>query len=156
MSATLSPEARRAKIAAIVTREYRKGTALSTVRKTLAATLGGDPTLYLGTADPIYYRLAGLDAPLLDGKGKPLAADAKVGVLRSAVRRRRDLGVRWETLAASIEATIGRKVSTPEAKALYAKAGGDLDASYAGRGTRVGAPSTYEDASVAVETTIAS
>ena len=148
---TLSPEARRAKIAAVVAREYAKGTALPAVRKILAKTLGGDPSLYLGTADPVYYRLAGLARPLSDAKGKPLAKTAKPAAIRAAVRRRRDEGVRWETLAASAEATLGRKVSVPEAKALYAKAGGDLDASYAGRGTRVGAPATYDDLAAAPE-----
>lgn len=149
-STTLSPEARRAKIAATVAKLYAEGIALPAIRKALAKALGGSPSLYLGTADPVYYRLVGLDSPLTDGKGKPLS-DPKPAVLRSAVRRRRDSGVRWNVLAASIEATTGRRASEAEAKALYAKAGGDLDASYVGRGTRIGAPTTYADEAVAAE-----
>lgn len=154
MGATTNPDERRKKIAAKVASLYAKGTALPEIRKALAKTLGGDPSLYLGTADPIYYRLSGLDAPLLDGKGNVLiGTDEKpvpAAVLRAAVRRRRDLGTRWAVLAASIEATTGRRASEAEAKALYAKAGGDLDSSYVGRGTRVGATATYADASLAV------
>lgn len=151
MSTPLSPAKRAAKIRATVETEYAKGTPLPEVRKLLAKNLGGAPTLYLGTADPIYYRLAGLANPLADAKGKTLSTDAKPAVLRAAVRRRRDAGTRWETLAASIEATTGAPVSVPAAKALYAKAGADLDSSYVGRGTRVGAPKTYADAAVEVE-----
>lgn len=151
VSKTLSPEARRTKIGETVAKLYAKGTSLPEIRKALAKALGGTASLYLGTADPVYYRLVGLDSPLVDGKGKRLPATASASVLRSAVRRRRDLGVRWDVLAASIEATIGRRVSNPEAKALYAKAGGDLEASYAGRGTRVAAPATYADPALAPE-----
>jgi hypothetical protein len=151
---TLSPNERREAIRATVAAEYAKGTTLPEVRRILAATLGGAPSLYLGTADPIYYYLAGIEEPLSDSKGNALLSpDGKIDarVLRSAVRRRRDRGVRWETLAASIVATLGRPVSTAEAKALYAKAGGDLDSSYVGRGTRIGAPATYADLAAAVE-----
>lgn len=148
---TLAPADRRAAIAKTVASEFAKGTALPAVRKILAATLGGSPSLYLGTADPVYYRLLGLSTPLADGKGTLLPADAAPRVLRAAVKRRRDSGVRWNVLAASIEATTGRRTSDDEAKALYAKAGGDLDASYTGRGTRVGAPSTYDDVALAAE-----
>jgi hypothetical protein len=148
---TLSPEARREAIRATVEVEYEKGTALPAVRRILAETLGGDADLYLGTADPVYYRLAGLANPLSDPKGSPLSATPSAVSLRTAVRRRRDAGVRWETLAASTEATLGRPVSVREAKALYAKGGGDREASYVGRGTRRGAPKTLPDAAVAVE-----
>lgn len=134
--------------------EYRKGTPLAKARKIVAKKIGdpADGRTLLGF-DSVYFRLAGLDSPLTDAKGAPLAADAKTPTLRAAVRRRRDSGVRWETLAASIEATIGRTVSVAEARGLYAKAGGDLDASYVGRGTRVGAPKTAGAPEVAVETT---
>lgn len=147
----LEGSARREAIAKIVGAEYAKGTKLPDVRKILAKTLGGEANLYLGTADPVYYRLSGLDSPLTDAKGKPLASDAKPPVLRAAVKRRRDSGVRWNVLSASIEATVGRRVSETETKTLYAKAGGDLATSYAGRGTREGAPATREDAALAVE-----
>jgi hypothetical protein len=148
-------EDRAAKIAKTVAREYAKGTALAAVRKILAKTLGGTPDLYLGTADPVYYRLVGLDSPLTDGRGAILVGtDEKpipARVLASAVRRRRDSGVRWNVLAASVEASTGRRTSIPETKTLYEKGSGDLDSSYVGRGTRKGAPATYEDLAVAAE-----
>lgn len=154
MGTTTNPADRRKKIAKKVADLYAKGIELPEIRKALAKALGGDPSLYLGTADPIYYRLVGLDSPLTDGKGAILiGTDEKpipAAVLRSAVRRRRDLGTRWAVLAASIESSTGRRASEAETKALYAKAGGDLDSSYVGRGTRVGAVATYEDASLAV------
>lgn len=140
---------RNEKIRKTVEKEYEKGTALPAVRKILAAKLGGDPSLYLGTADPIFYRLAGLASPLEIAPAK--TEKGLASNLAKAIRKRRDAGVRWETVAASAEAAIGRRVSTPEAKRLYAKAGGDLAASYAGRGTRVGAPATYADLAVAPE-----
>lgn len=149
-------EARAATIARVVEAEYAKGTALAEVRRILASgPLGGDASIYYGTADPVYYRADGLANPLTDGKGNVLLATPEKplapATLRSAVRRRRDSGVRWNVLAASIEASIGRRVSEAEAKALYAKAGGDLDSSYVGRGTRKGAPATYADLASAVE-----
>lgn len=148
-------EDRTAAIRRITLREYAKGTTLAETRKILAKELGGLPNLYLGSADPVYYRATGLDRPLLDGKGNVLlGTDSKPippRVLASAVRRRRDLGVRWNVLAASIEASTGRRTSETEAKALYEKGNGDLDASYVGRGTRKGAPATYDDLAVAAE-----
>lgn len=144
-------EDRTARIAKIVGAEFEKGTALPAVRKLLAKKLGGAPSLYLGTADPVYYRLAGLARPIALPKGsKAETADGKPSAaLASAVRARRDEGVRWETLAASTEALLGRKVSISETKTLYARKG-DLDASYTGRGTRVGAPKTYADLAASV------
>lgn len=143
-------ESRSDKIRKTVEREYAKGTALPAIRKALAKTLGGTADLFLGTADPIYYRLVGLDAPLSDAKGQPLV-NPSPAVLASAVRRRRDSGVRWNVLAASIEATTGRRTSINEAKTLYEKGKGDLDSSYVGRGTRVGAPKTLEDVAAGAE-----
>lgn len=137
------------KIRKTVETEYGKGTPLPAVRKLLAKKLGGDASLYLGTADPIYYRLAGLATPLEVAPAKTEKGAA--ANLAKAIRKRRDSGVRWETVAASAEATLGRRVSVAETKRLYAKGGGDLDASYAGRGTRVGAPKTYADLAVAPE-----
>jgi hypothetical protein len=139
-------EERSATIARVVLAEYAKGTPLATVRKLLATgPLGGTPSLYLGTADPIYYRAAGLSRPLAKTAAKSPAA------LAAAIRSRRDEGVRWETVAASAEAVLGRRVSVEEAKRLYAKGGGDLLSSYAGRGTRRGAPKTYADLAAAPE-----
>lgn len=152
----LTGEARAARIAATVAKEFGKGTSLAETRKVLAKdpTLGaGEASRFLGTADPIYYRLAGLAAPLVLAKGaKPETADGTASAaLAKAVRVRRDAGVRWETLAASIEATIGRRVSVPEARRLYEKGKGDLSSSYAGRGTRRGAPATYADLAATAE-----
>lgn len=140
-----SNEDRGKKIRTLATKLYRDGKSLPDARRAVAKKLGGTASLYLGTVDPVYFRLAGLDSPL------PATAAKSARGLATAIRKRRDSGVRWETVAASAEATIGRKVSVAEAKTLYAKGGGDLDSSYAGRGTRVGAPTTYADLAVAAE-----
>lgn len=138
-------ESRADGIARIATALYAKGSTLPDARRAVAKELGGLPSLYLGTVDPIYFRLAGLATPL------PASAKKSPSALASAVRVRRDSGVRWETVAASAEATIGRRVSVAEAKTLYAKTGADLDSSYVGRGTRVAAPATYADLAAAPE-----
>jgi hypothetical protein len=86
-----------------------------------------------GIVDPVYFRENGLANPIEAKSAKGLA---------SALRKRRDGGGtlgRWESVAASAA------VSVAVAKALYSKGGGDLDSSYTGRGTRVGAPKTYSD-----------
>lgn len=145
MGRTKKTETRGEAIRRIATREYEKGTTLPEARKVAASELGGAASLYLGTVDPVYFRLAGLANPL------PKTAASSPAKLAAAVRARRDSGVRWETVAASAEATLGRKVSVPETKTLYAKGNGDLDASYVGRGTRVGAPKTYADLAAAPE-----
>jgi hypothetical protein len=156
----LSPEARREAIAKGVSEGFAKGDSLPAIRRSLAASLGGDPSLYLGTADPVYYRLLGEATPLTRANGSPLL-DAKgkatTSVVRSAVRRRRDEGVRWNVLAASLGAALGlgSPVSDAEAKRLYAAAGGDLEASYVGRGTRIGAPATYSSEPVETDARVA-
>lgn len=147
-SKTLSPEARREAIRSAVAEGFAKGDSLPAIRRSLSASLGGSPSLYLGTADPVYYRLVGEATPLLRANGSPLLdskGKATTSVVRAAVRRRRDEGVRWSVLAASLGVALGLSapVSEAEAKRLYASAGGDLEASYVGRGTRVGAPATY-------------
>lgn len=86
-----------------------------------------------GIVDPVYFRENGLANPI---EAKTTAALAKL------VRSRRDAGGtlgRWESVAAAAS------VSVAVAKKLYADGGGDLASSYTGRGTRVGAPKTYED-----------
>ncbi len=91
-----------------------------------------------GIVDPVYFRENGLRNPIEAKTPKGLAA---------GIRRRRDAGGtlgRWESVAASAG------VSVAVAKDLYAKGGGDLASSYTGRGTRVGAPKTYEDLSSSV------
>lgn len=135
-------ETRGSYLSRAVAKLYSAGLALPATRRAIALSLGetADGTGLLGTVDPIYYRLVGLDLPLVGRDGKtPKTPSA----LRAAVRRRRDSGVRWEVLAGSLEATTGVRCSKTDAKTIYSKAGGDLEASYAGRGTRVAAPKTY-------------
>lgn len=151
---------RKEKIERLVSSEFAKGTPLPAIRRLAAKKIGGTPDLYLGTVDPVYYRLLGASEPLVRANGDPLL-DAKgkatTSTVRSSVRRRRDAGGRlgrWNVLASSLSAALGRKVSEPETKRLYSAAGGDLDASYTGRGTRVGAPATYEVEPVETEATL--
>jgi len=132
----------------LVSTAFAEGIALPAVRKLAAAKLGGTAKLYLGTVDPRYYRLLGLATPLpAPPASKPyvLASGLPSASLARAIRIRRDSGVRWNVLGASVEATIGRRLSEETIRALYERGGGDLDSSYTGRGTRVGAPSTYLD-----------
>jgi hypothetical protein len=102
----------------------------------------------LSIVSAVYFRMNGEMNPL------PATAANSARSLRSAVRKRRDGGGtlgRWESVAASAAATLGRPVSEKEAKDLYSKGGGNLDASYTGRGTRVAAPETYVSPAVATE-----
>jgi hypothetical protein len=96
-----------------------------------------------GIVDPVYFDLRGRDNPLaLRAKTEKAAA--------AAIRKRRDGGGplgRWESVASAASEALGRPVSVATAKALYSTGGGDLDSSYTGRGTRVGAPGTYADLS---------
>lgn len=55
---------------------------------------------------------------------------------RSALVAARRSGVRFEILAGSLGAALGRKVSVAEIRTLLAAGGVDPDASYTGRGTR--------------------
>lgn len=151
---TLTGTARVAALDRLVSDEFAKGTTLPDTRRAAASLLGGDASTYLGTVDPRYYRLLGLSTPLpTPPASAPYATkDGKASAsLARAVAKRRASGVRWNVLAASIEATIGRTVSEPEARALAVRGGTDLDSSYVGRGTRVGAPATYADVAEAVE-----
>lgn len=145
MATTLSIPA---KIRAALAKEYAKGTPLPDARRSVEKKLG----LAVGAAlsfDSVYFVAIGLANPL------PVAEDAARGKVATAVRRRRDgrdgasvpnagatkgLGlVRWETVAASATAALGRKVSVRDARTLY----GEKE-SYAGKGTRIAAPSTRE------------
>jgi hypothetical protein len=120
--------------------------------KKAAAKKTGLPLSRLASlVDPVYFAE--------NGKANPLPASAAKSArsLASAVRKRRDGGGtlgRWETVRASAEATLGRPISEASVRALYAKAGGDLEASYVGRGTRAAAPKTREDETVEVEAAI--
>ena len=99
----------------------------------------------------VYYEENGSRAPLPKSAAKGGAALAR------AIRSRRDAGGRlgrWEVVAASAAATLGRPVSVAAVRALYEKGGGDLALSYTGRGTRAGAPETRTDETVEIEATL--
>jgi hypothetical protein len=91
--------------------------------------------------DPVYFEKNGRRNPIA------LPKTRNERTLATAVRKRRDAGTtlgRWESVAAALSETLGRPVSEAAVRALYEKGGGDLDSSYVGRGTRVGAPATRE------------
>jgi hypothetical protein len=121
--------------------------------KTAIAAKTGLPKSRLASlVDPVYFRENGLASPLPLGKAKTPLAVAR------AIRKRRDAGGtlgRWESVAASTSAALGRPVSETAVRALYSKGGGTLEASYVGRGTRKAAPATRANESVEVETTLA-
>src|SRR5215203_4789054 len=140
---------------------YDAGTsAKGELRTAVAASLAGTegfakkiaPASLAGIVDPYADRLYGLATPLTRANGDVLPATASKRDLASAVARRRDAGVRWRILAASVEATTGRRTSEATADALYVYSRGEAkrEASYTGRGTRVSAPATYGDATAEV------
>jgi hypothetical protein len=99
----------------------------------------------------VYYEENGSRSPL------PASAAKGAAALARAIRSRRDAGGRlgrWEVVAASAAATLGRPVPVAAVRALYEKGGGDLALSYTGRGTRVGAPATREDETAEIEATL--
>ena len=109
---------------------------------------GGDAALYYGTADRVYFRAAGEANPFAVSAPTTKSGEVSSAFLRAFAARRnggdRTLS-RWDVLATSAGATLGRKVSVREAKLFYERAGWDLDYSYVGRGTRAGAEETrYE------------
>jgi hypothetical protein len=85
----------------------------------------GRPTI--GLVSPVYWRAIGLASPI-EGKTEKSR--------NAALARRRASGVRFEVLAASLGATIGRNVAVAEVKKRLANSGLDPDTSYTGRGTR--------------------
>jgi hypothetical protein len=90
----------------------------------------------------VYYAANGVRSPL------PKSATKGRKSLASAVRKRRDAGGRlgrWEVVAYSTAATLGRPVSVAAVRALFREAGGDEAKSYTGTGTRKGAPETRTD-----------
>lgn len=93
-----------------------------------------------GIVDPVYFDR--------NGRARPLALRAKTEKsVALAIRKRRDAGGtlgRWESVASAASEALGRPVSVALAKRLYDLGGGDLLASYTGRGTRAGAPKTYD------------
>lgn len=114
----------------------------------LAAKYGVEAAKLASSVDPVYFRNNGTANPL------PLPAKATPRSLATAVRKRRDAGTtlgRWESVAASAAVALGRPVSEAAVRSLYAKGGGNIDASYTGRGTRKAAPATRSDASAEVE-----
>lgn len=104
-------------------------------------------TLLVPTVADVFYRENGIRSPLAKSAAKSDAA------LADAIRDRRSAGGRlgrWEVVAYSASETLGRTVSVAEVKRLYADAGGDLAASYTGRGTRAGATATRTDETAAI------
>jgi hypothetical protein len=122
---------------------------LPKIRAAVAADLGGSGADYYGTVDPLYYAAVGFAYPLaVSGGGTGVNRDGtySAALARSVASRRRKGGrlARWDVLRASVaSATDARIPSVGEVKALAERGGIDLDASYTGRGTRVGAPATY-------------
>jgi hypothetical protein len=106
-----------------------------------------------GIVDPVYFRKNGEAAPLVFARGKATPA-----AIRNAVRKRRDARgtlSRWDSLAASLSVALdGARVSEAAVKRYYEEAGGDLDLSYSGRGTRVGATGTRESETVEIDATL--
>lgn len=105
--------------------EYAAGTALPEAIRKLDAE-ANRPTIAL--VSRVYWRAKGLADPIR-AKGEGKAFDA-------ALAKRRKSGIRFEVLAASAEATLGRPVSTEEVRKRLDRAGLAPDASYTGRGTR--------------------
>jgi hypothetical protein len=98
----------------------------------------------VGLVAEVYYAENGARFPLAFRAAKPKAA-----TVAKAVRERRDAGgrlARWEVIAYSLAAGLGRPVSVSAVRELYVAAGGNLGSSYSGRGTRAGAKATREDA----------
>lgn len=133
---------------------YDRATKLPEARRKIAAALGESPATVISITDATYYRTLGERNPL------PASANRGPAALAAAVRKRRDGSDRaklaegtppglagslrrWDTLAASATAATGTKVSRADVEALYVRAGGDPEASYTGRGTRLGARKTY-------------
>jgi hypothetical protein len=90
-----------------------------------------------------------------NGKRSPVSAKTPKGIA-TAIRKRRDAGgrlARWEVLASSLAAGETPRDSYPVVaiRAIYENAGGDLAASYTGRGTRVAAPKTRESETAETE-----
>lgn len=137
---------RAARLDSLVSEAFAAGLSLPDTRKRAASEIGGTPSLYLGTVDPRYYRLKGLSTPLPPNSKYLAANGTPTATLARAVAKRRKDGVRWNVLSASVEAATGKAFSESAVRALAAKGGVDLEASYVGRGTRVGAPATYSDA----------
>ena len=133
------------------------GATLPKIRATFAEAAGEDARTVLGFVDPRYYRALGLANPLpappaatpyAKRDGTPSASLAR------AVRKRRDEKkgtslARWDVLRATVEATVGVRPSDSEIRGLSARGGGDLETSYAGRGTREAVPATRVDPSAA-------
>ena len=114
-----------AKIRQALAKEYAKNTPLPDARRAVEKKLG----LAVGAAlsfDSVYFIAIGLANPL------PVSPDATRGKIATAIRKRRDgrdgasvpntgatkgLGlVRWETVAASATAALGRPVSVRDAR----------------------------------------
>lgn len=134
-----------AKIA--LAKEYAKDVPLPDARRNVAKKYGKDASVLL-SFDSVYFVRIGEENPLVG-----IGPDSPKGKVATAIRRRRDgkdgatvpnsgrtkgLGlVRWETVAASASVALGRRISVRDARTLYG-----TKETYAGKGTRVAAPST--------------
>jgi hypothetical protein len=105
-------------------REYAKGTDLPEAIRRIDRR-AGRPTI--GLVSPVYWSLKGAADPI-PGKTEKTR--------NAALAKRRDAGVRFEVLAASLAAALGRPVGKAEVLARLVAAGTDPDSTYTGRGTR--------------------
>lgn len=156
--AIFSKIAKGSPVSAYALAAYSAGLSLPAARKAIGEATG--IVSLTGTVDPVYFAENGRRVPIVLPATKTPAAARKA--LVSAVVSRRD-GTdgatsdypggnlrRDESLASSIGAALGRKVSRAEALALYSEGGGDLATSYVGRGTRKRTPATRLDPALAV------
>jgi hypothetical protein len=105
-------------------REFAKGTPLPEAIRRIDRR-ANRPTI--GLVSPVYWALTGAANPI-PGKSEK--------VRNAALAKRRASGVRFEVLAASLSASLGRPVGKAEVLARLVSAGTDPDATYTGRGTR--------------------
>ena len=110
----------------------------------------------VGKVAEVYYEENGVRSPLAFPRGKDTPAD----IASAVAKRRKALGRlgRWDVIAYSLGAALGtpgKKVSLPTIREYAEKGGVDLDASYTGRGTRVGAPKTRASATAEIDESVA-
>lgn len=150
-----------AKLAALARAEYAKDEkdtdasypySPARATKAVAKKTGVPASRLVALVAGVFYAENGARSPISFGKNPTPKGIA------TEIRKRRDAGGRlgrWEVVAASASAGLGRPVSVSAVRAFYSNGGGDLDASYTGRGTRVGAPKTRESETVEVESAVA-
>jgi hypothetical protein len=120
----------------------KAGLSPAAATKAAAAKSGLPASRLVPVVAAVYYEGNGLANPVAKRRGVSLA---------KAVRIARDAGGRlgrWEVLSYRFASYGRERIPVASLRALYVAAEGDLDASYTGRGTRVGAPKTREDETV--------